>query len=264
MLNLLKKFFDIVDVPKIVDFQRNRNNRAAAARLFLGLATAYDINEIGEVLLDELEAALASHRRTERGDSFTLNLYRVRALLAEQADNLDQLDTLFRDMYSELRLLSPDFEPTYSAVFPGKYSALMDAQMLLSDARLPIHEDHPFPPTDEFERPYRTLWFSPAVDDDRERTRRLLHGDCGVPKQVIDVHPSDGEQFFRELDRYFREERPRKLLDDLKEAAERYRAAMERNLSLSDVLAEIGSIRKRSNWGRSYLERDTKDSSAGK
>ncbi|MEA3095491.1 MAG: hypothetical protein QOJ04_6833 [Caballeronia sp.] len=260
MLKLMLNFLEKLDIPKIVEFQRNRNNRKAAAQLFLGLSVAYNIIEVAEILLDELEAALESHQRIDGTDRFDLNLHRMRALLRAQSDNLERLDALFGALYAEFRLLSPEFERTYSQMFAGKYGALMDAQMLLADARLPIHEDHPFPPTDEFERPYRTLWFSLGgdADADRDHIRRYLHGDCGIPKIVIDVRPDDGEPFFRELDRYFTEENPRQLLTRMKESAGHYGAALEQRLTLADVLAEIGSVHSRGNWGRQYLERNTR------
>jgi hypothetical protein len=247
---LIQWFLERVDPAQLAEAQRLRNNRRAAARLHLALIIAYDIIEIFQILLDELAAALDSHQnQTDGSHRFTLNLYRTTSLLRQQSDNLDRLDHLFRDLYSEMRLLDPSFEPTFREMFSGKFSVLLDAQHLLTSARLPIHEDHPAPPGDGHDLTYRTLWFSPeSPPADREREARYLHGDDGREKEVVDVHVADGEPFFLELKRYFEIEKPYERLEALREAAAAYGQAVESRLSLSEVLSDLGSITSRANW----------------
>ena len=173
------------------------------------------------------------------------------SLLQQQSDNLDKLDHLFRDLYAEMQLIDPDFQRTYRNMFSGKFSVLLDAQHLLSSGRLPIHEDHPLPWTDTYDLTYRTLWFSPeSLPKDRDRQRQYLHGYTGQAKQVVDVHVSDGDPFFAQLERYFELENPAQRLQDLKTAAASYRQALEMHLTLSEVLAEIGTITRYDNYGK--------------
>jgi hypothetical protein len=252
MLSLIKWFFERIDVLKLAEFQRTRNNRKIAARLHVALVIAYDIIEIYQVLLDELSAALKAHRKEDARHIFQLNLHRTENLLQQQSNNLEQLDHLFHDLYAEVHLLDPSFESTYRTMFSGKFGILWQAQTLLTSGRLPVHEDHQPPPALNEDLVYRTLWFSPeGPPKDRRREARYLHGDTGRERQVVDVHVRDGDAFFVELARYFESENPYARLAELRAAAERYKQALEANLSLSDVLVEIGSITRRDNWGKS-------------
>lgn len=251
MIELIKWFLERVDPVRLAEAQRLRNNRRAAARLHVALVIAYDIIEIFEILLDELAAALESHRKEGDRHLFSLNLHRITSLLRQQSDNLDQLDHMFRDLYAEMKLLDREFERTFSEMFSGKAAVLLDAQHLLSSGRLPVHEDHPLPWADTHDLTYCTLWFSPeSLPADREKEARYLHGCTGQEKSVVDVHVADGDPFFAELARYFEVERPFARLEELKSAAERYKQAVETHLTLSDVLAEIGSIARHDHRGR--------------
>jgi len=223
MIDLLKRMIEWVDAPRIIDVQRGRNSKLIPARLHVALLTAYDIIEIYQIILDELSAFLDTHRKRLDGrDSFTLNTHRMVWLLRRQADNLQQLDYVFRDLYAEVRLLDPVFERTYQAMFSGKFGMLMSAQILLAEGRLPLHEDHPIPPTDEFEHAYRTLWLSPdgPPDGDRAEAAQYLHGYAGRDKIVVDIHIQDGEPFFIELERYLKEDQPYRRLAELKAVCE--------------------------------------------
>jgi hypothetical protein len=246
MLAFLKWFFERIDFVKIAELQRGRNNRKAAARLHLVLVTAYDIIDVQETLLATLATALADYRKEGDRHIIGMNPHWTAGILRRQADNLEKLDRLLRDLYAEVRLLDPTFEANYRAMFAGKFGILFDAQSLLWQARLPIHEDHPVPWTDGEGLVYRTLWLGPIeAGTDREKERGYLHPMNGIEKEVIDVHSSDGTAFIVELERYFEVEKPYIRLAALKEAAESYKQALTEHLSLSDVLAEIGNLKDR-------------------
>jgi tetratricopeptide (TPR) repeat protein len=245
MLTFLKWVFDHIDFVKIAEMQRGRANRKAAARLHLVLVTAYDIIETYEALLETLEKALVSYRVDGDRHIININSYWTAGVLRRQADNLMKMDRLLRDLYAEVKLLDPAFERTYREIFSGKFGIMFEAQMLLSQGRLPTHEDHPMPPGDQPGLTYRTLWLG-EIDPgtDREKERKYLHPINGTEKDVIDVHSSDGLAFAKELKRYFEIEKPYDRLDELRQAADTYKQALAANLTLSDVLAEIGSIKR--------------------
>lgn len=252
MIGLFTAFLKRLDFVRLAEAQRGRNNREAAAQLHAGLLIAYEIIEIFQILLDELGAALRTHRLEDTRHKFTLNPWRLRSLLLAQADNLDKLDHVMRNHYSAVRLLSPEFEKVYREIFAGKIDLLLDARVLLTEARLPINDDHPFPPSDQAGLTYRTLWFSPDPPaEDRKEIERYLHGYTGEEKVVVDVHISDGEAFFRELDAYFARQNPIALLADLRAVTDEYRLALERRFQISDLLADIGRVARRSNWAPS-------------
>ncbi|WP_066793686.1 hypothetical protein [Sphingomonas soli] len=245
MLALLKWLFEHIDFVKIAELQRGRNNRKVAARLHLALIAAYEIVDVQETLLDILNAALKSYRKDGDRHIISVNAHWTANLLRRQADNLEKLDRLLRDLYAEIRLLDPSFEANYRAMFPGKFGILFDAQYLLWQARLPIGEDHPVPWMDGDGLVYRTLWLGPLEPDkDRDEERRYLHPVNGTEKDIIDVHASDGTAFMVELERYFEVEKPFERLAALKESAESYKQALTEHLSLSDVLAEIGNLKR--------------------
>ena len=65
MLELIKFFLEKLDFLAIAEVLRKRKNRQLAARLHAILVQSYEIIELYRVLLDELRAALESHRRVE-------------------------------------------------------------------------------------------------------------------------------------------------------------------------------------------------------
>lgn len=246
MLALLKWFLEQVNFVKIAEFQQGRNNRKAAARLHLILVTAYDIIDVQETLLDTIATAVNDYRVEGDRHFININPHWTASLLRRQADNLEKLDRLLRDLYAEVRLLEPSFEKVYRSMFAGKGGILLDTQQLLWQARLPIHEDHPLPWGEGEGLVYRTLWLGPIQPGtDREKEREYLHPNYGTEQEVIDVHSSDGATFMNELNRYFEVEKPFARLAELKETAESYKRALTEHLSLSDVLAEIGNLKDR-------------------
>lgn len=246
MLAFLNWIFKQIDFAKLAELQRGRNNRKAAARLHMVLVTAYEIIDVQETLLDSLSAALKDYRIEGDRHIVNMNPHWTARMLMRQADNLEKLDRLLRDLYAEVRLLDATFEANYRAMYPGKFGVLFDAQHLLWQARLPIHEDHPMPWGDGEGLVYRTLWLGPIeAGIDRNEERRYIHPMNAIEKEVIDVHSSDGKAFLVELERYFEVEKPYARLATLKEAAQSYKEALVKHLSLSDVLAEIGNLKGR-------------------
>jgi len=245
MLSFLQWVFDKIDFVQIAELQRGRNNRKAAARLHLILVTAYDIIDVQETLLDILAVALQDYRKEGDRHIISVNAHWTANMLRRQADNLEKMSQLLRDLYLEVRLLDPAFETTYRAMFAGKFGILFDAQTLLWQARLPIHEDHPVPWMDGEGLVYRTLWLGPIEPGtDREEERKYLHPGLATEKEIIDVHASDGAAFMVELERYFEVEKPLERLAALKASAESYKLALGEHLSLADVLAEIGNLKR--------------------
>jgi hypothetical protein len=212
---------------------------------------SYEIIELYQALLDELQAALESHQKVGNREYFPLNPSRIASLLKRQASNLEVVEYLTYELMDELRILDNQFLEAYRSILPGKFSILFEAQNLLSQGRLPLGESQPkyFPATPEGE--YRTLWFtSEKPAEDREFIEKYLHGCSGEEKVVIDVNIHDGDVFFNELARYFDKEDPINRLSEIKTLTENYRKVLQQSFSIEDILSDIGKVRKYSKLGK--------------
>ncbi|MDR3474379.1 MAG: hypothetical protein P4M09_22245 [Devosia sp.] len=246
MLELFKVVLDKLNPLAIATALRGRNNRQAAARLFLILVYADEVLELQEVLLRELEAALRSHRKVAGADQYFLNGAYIAGLLQRQASTLEVLEVLMFDLDAELRIIDPRFAAAFKAIFPGKFSILFDAQNLLSSGRLPLSEAGPDVFPADQAGVYRTLWFTwEAPVEDRAVTERLLHGWTGEDKQVVDVNPHDGERFFIELQRYLQTELPFERLSAQRAAVDGYRRALIESFTIEELLSDIGAVKRR-------------------
>lgn len=249
MLELLKFLLEKLDFVSIADAVRKRRNHRAAAQLHLILVQSYEIMELYRVLLDELQAALESHERTDDRHRFSLNPSRIASLLARQSSNLAVMETLMGDLLDELRILDNLFAEMYRHIIPGKTSILFEAESLLAGGRLPLAETGPdaFPATAD--GVYRTLWFtSEPPQEDRKETEKYLYGWNDRPKAIVDVSIYDGDAFFRELGEYFRAEDPVGRLQELEKMTERYREVLLRTFTLEDLLSDISKVRKHHSW----------------
>jgi len=245
VLELIKFFLEKLDVLAIAEALRKRRNRRIAARLHLILVQSYEIVELYHVLLDELQKALESHKRIDDRHRFRLNSSRIASLLDRQASNLQVMETLTIDLMDEIRVLDNKFAEAYRSLLPGKSSILFDAAGLLAGGRLPLAESEPqyFPATQTGE--YRTLWFTSAPPEEgRKEIEKYLYGWNGEEKTIVDVNIHDGDLFFQELDRYFKEKNPMKRLDEIKRLTEDYRNVLLQNFSIEDLLSEMGNVRK--------------------
>lgn len=251
MLELIKFFLEKLDFLAIAEVLRKRKNRQLAARLHAILVQSYEIIELYRVLLDELRAALESHRRVEDGHRFFLNPARIASLLDRQSSNLQVMETLSLDLMNELRVLDNKFAEAYRSLLPHKFGILFQARGLLAEGRLPLVESGPenFPATVEGE--YRTLWFTwEAPKEDRQEIEKYLYGDNGQEKTIVDVNIHDGDAFFRELKRYFEKENPLNRLDEIEKLTENYRNVLLENFSIEDILSEIGKVRRHYSWAK--------------
>ena len=249
MLNLFKFFLEKIDILKVAEALRKRQNRKVSAHLHLILDQAYEIIELYQLLLDELRAALECHHRIEGRDQFYLNPYRVNSLLNRQASNLEVMSTMTFDLMDELRILDNAFVENYLGLCRGKWGILFETQHLLSEGRLPIGEGDPllFPANESNE--YRTLWFPrEKPSGDRAYREKYLHGWDGREKTVIDVSLKDGERFFREVAFYFEKEDPIAKLAMIRGLTEKYREVLLQNFSIEDLWHDIGKVRKYQKW----------------
>lgn len=251
MVDLLKFFLEKLDVLALAEHLRQRNNRRTAAQLHLIVIHAYEILELYEVILDELKAALDSHKRTGETHRFRLNPSRMASLLHRQASNLEVLERLTYDLLNEVRFLDDKFAKAYLALVPGKTGLLFRAEMLLYEARLPLNEENAeiFPAgTDGI---YRTLWFtSDPPSEDRDEVRQYLYGDDGTRKEVIDVNLYDGDEFFKHLHWYFKVNDPYARLKELEAVTDSYKQSLMDNFSIQDILSDIRAIARHDNWAK--------------
>lgn len=249
MLGLLKFVLERVDVLQLAKYFRDKRNRKASAQLFLILATTYDIIELYRTILDELHAALRSQTEGANSHKFNLNHWRMRSLLSAQWSNLERLETMLSAMREEVGILESDFAQSLDELFPGKFGILFEAQQLLHDGRLALGEADIKSLPKGRDGKYRTLWFTDEPPtEDRAELAKYLHGWDGTEKDVIDVNFHDGKPFFDMLDWYFRTEQPEERLAKLKVLADRYKQALIDQLTLEDVLAEIGNLKRYENW----------------
>jgi hypothetical protein len=249
MLELIKFFLEKIDFLAIAEVIRKRKNRQLAARLHVILVQSYEIIELYRVLLDELRAALESHRRSDEHHRFYLNPARIASLLDRQSSNLQVMETLSLELLDELRVLDNKFAEAYRSLLPDKFGILFQARGLLAEGRLPLVESGPenFPASVEGD--YRTVWFTwEAPKEDRQEIEKYLYGWNGREKTIIDVNIHDGDAFFRELDRYFEEQNPVKRLREIETLTDSYRDVLLRNFSVEDLLSEIGKVRRHYSW----------------
>jgi hypothetical protein len=246
MLTLIKAFLDKIDFLRIAETLRKRNNRRLAAGLHAVLIQSYEIIELYRILLQELRAALKSHQTKEKAHRFFLNPARIAHLLSRQSSNLEVMETITGDLLDELRVLDNSFAELYRSVFPGKFGILSEAQGLLNQARLSVSEGDSaaFPANSLGE--YRTLWFTwdRPNEDDRRNITRFLYGDDGREKVVVEVNNHDGDAFFRELERYFRDDDPEGTLKAIEELTEGYRTVLLEHFSVDDLLGDIARVRR--------------------
>lgn len=245
MLELIKFVLEKLDIIALADSIRERKNRRLAATLHLVLVQAYEILELYRVLLAELRAALESHRATESGHEFHLNPDHISTLLSRQASNLSVMERLTVDLLDALRVIDNRFLESYRALIPGKMGVLYAAEGLLAGGRLPLAETGPeeFPASSD--GTYRTLWFTRTEQSSERRVlEKYLHGYAGEEKVVVDVALSDGDAFFKELERYFSEQHPEEKLQELTELTESFKEKLITSFTTSELLGEIGGIRR--------------------
>jgi hypothetical protein len=251
MLELIKFFLGKLDFLAISQALRKNENRRIAARLHLILVQSYEVIEIYQVLLDELKAALESYQKVRTREHFFLNPARIESLLKRQASNLQIIEHLTFDLFDELRILDNKFLETYRSLLPGKFGILFEAQHLLSRGRLSLSESDPdnFPATIDGE--YRSLWFTwEKPPEDRKEIEKYLYGYNGEEKVIFDINNHDGDVFFQELSRYFEKEDPMQKLKEIETITENYKNVLQQNFSIEDLLAEMGKVRKHSNWAK--------------
>jgi hypothetical protein len=251
MLELVKFFLQKVDFLAIAEMSRKHKNRKMASQLHLILVQSYEIIELYQILLDELQASLEKHQKVGNREYFYLDPSRIASLLERQSSNLEVMEHLTYELMDELRILDNQFLESYRSIFPGKFGILFEAQSLLSKGRLPLGESQPkyFPASPEGE--YRTLWFTwEKPTEDRKSVEKYLHGFSGREKVVIDVNIHDGDVFFNELARYFDKENPINRLSEIKLLTENYKKILQQNFSIEDILSDIGKVRKHSNWAK--------------
>lgn len=180
MIELIKIVLEKLNLVEIAKALRGRNNRRAAAQLFMILVYASEILELEKVLLRELEAALQSRQRLEAGDRYFLNGAYVAGLLQRQSSTLGVLEVLMLELEAEVRILDSRFAAAFKTIFPGKFSILLEAQNLLSNGRLPLSEAGPDVFPADQAGVYRTLWFSwAAPTENRAEVEKYLHGHAG-------------------------------------------------------------------------------------
>jgi len=247
MFATILKCLEKVDFLKLSEALRGRNNRQAAARLFLALTITYEIIEIFEVLVADLKCALESNRRSENACHFTLNPYRISELLKVQADNLGRLDHVLGDLYQEIRILSPEFERTLRQMgFGTKFTALLEAQIMLADACWPLNDEFLQPRPDMEPTVFKLLTFSSEVpSNDWDAKSSYGHAWAGTAHVVVDIPIQGKETFFEAIGEYFTQSDPFGRIERLRATAETYRAALEKHFTLSDLLSDIGSVKSR-------------------
>jgi hypothetical protein len=245
VIGLLTVLYRNLDFFKIARFVHERRDRLHAARLHLVLVQSYEILELYSVLLEELHAALESHTATAEGHKFYLNVPHLSSLLARQASNISIMESLTVDLLSELRVLDNEFVETYRSIIPGKGSILFEAEVLLSSSRLPLAATGPGEFPASADGSYRTLWLTDVKpQEDRRQIEKYLYGYDGQDRVVVDVRPDDGDIFFEELGRYFREQDPQKQLQELRVLTEQYKQALMETFTAADLLADIGKVRR--------------------
>jgi hypothetical protein len=243
MLTLLKYLFEKLDFAPIVEMLRQRNNREMAAQLHLVFVKACEILDLHKAILSDLNEAIQSHKRSDDAHTFKINPHRMIWLLQRQAANFEDMDFLVGKLTHALRILDPVLWRLYRDIEPGKAGILFDAQLILSNGRLPAVEQSVRELCVDENRKYRTLWFGEiSPEENRQEMEKYLHGDDGRKKYVIDVNVRDGDRFFTELDRYFVSYEPLRRLQELDNHIENYRRILIDNFSVSDLLSDIRRV----------------------
>jgi hypothetical protein len=248
MLTLIKSFLEKIDFFAIAEALRTRKNRRLSATLYVALVQSYEIIEIYRILLDELRAALASHQHNDVAHRFQLNPGRVANFLRRQSSNLEVMETLMRDALNELRVVDNRFVDAYRRIFPGKFGILFEARHLLDHGRILLSDAEADGYPVNYHAESRALWFpsSQPTEEQRQQTAGYIYNNGR--KSAFEVSIYDGEAFFKELDRYFREDDPYRKLREIEELTEKYRSVLLENFSLQDVLGEITKVRRHYGW----------------
>jgi hypothetical protein len=240
VLELIKFVLSKLDFLEISEFLRTRNNRRVVASLFRVLIATYDFIDLYREILDELRDILDARNHEHGKLQFSFNPARMTYLLSRQSANLENLETLYTSAVAEIRIVDNEFAKSLLRLTGGKGGLLLDAQMLLMSGRLSLADTGP----DQFpvgtDKVYRTLWFSdnkPSEDD-----RDIAPNVPGSELQRVDVNFYDGEEFFKELDHYFRDKDPLRQLNEIEEMTERYKQALLVNFNLENALSDIGSV----------------------
>ncbi|AXE63572.1 hypothetical protein BBF93_04570 [Hyphomonas sp. CACIAM 19H1] len=251
MLEIIKFVLEKIDFAGIAKHLRESRNRRASAKLFLILSTSYDVIELYRTILEEMQAALSGHTKSDTGHRFHLNHYRMRNLLQTQWQNLERLDLLISEMGEEVSLLENGFGNALREILPYKFGILFEAQQLLAEGRLGLGNTDINHLAKGQDGKFRTLWFtSEPPTEDRDEIAKYLHGWNGTKKDVHDVNFHDGDEFFKTLKWYIDEVQPFDQLDELERLVERYKTALIDNLTLEDVLSEFGALKRYENWTR--------------
>jgi len=251
MLTLIKAFLEKIDFLAIAEALRRRKNRRLSAGLYVVLVQSYEIIELFRILLDELRAALESHQHNDVAHRFYLNPGRVAHLLARQSSNLEVMETLTGELLNELRIVDNKFVEAYRGLFPGKFGILFEACGLLASGRLLLSDADGDGYPVNFHRESRALSFSGGkpTDEDRQRTARCFYSNGGKSAFEVSIH--DGDLFFEELERHFREDDPYGKLEAIEKLTEEYRQVLMECFSLDDLLGEIAKVRRHYGWAES-------------
>jgi hypothetical protein len=256
MLTLLKAFLEKIDFLAIAEALRKRKNRRVSAALYVVLVQSYEIIELYRILLDELRAALQSHEYNDVAHRFYLNSSRIAHLLIRQSSNLEVMETLTGELLNELRVVDNKFVEAYRSIFPGKFGILFESRRLLDTGRLLLSdadiEGYPV----NFHHESRALYFSGGnmSDDDRKQTASYIYGNGR--KSAFEVSSADGDIFFEELKRYFRDDDPYGKLKAIEDLTEKYRRALLNNFDVVDLLGDIAKVRRHYGWAPESEERE--------
>jgi hypothetical protein len=253
MLTLIKTFLEKIDFLAIAEALRKRKNRRLSAGLYVVLVQSYEIIELYRILLDELHAALESHRYNDVAHRFNLNPARVAHLLTRQSSNLEVMETLTGELLNELRIVDNRFVEAYRSLFPGKFGILFEARHLLDNGRLLLSDADAEGYPVNFHHESRALSFSGVKPSDEERQQSASYIYSNQGKAAFEVSIYDGDIFFAELERYFREDDPYSKLKAIEDLTEEYRKVLLEHFSVDDLLGEIAKVRRHYGWAESEV-----------
>ena len=69
-------------------------------------------------------------------------------------------------------------------------------------------------------------------------------------KPTVVANFTNPEEFFSELEKYFSELRPLERLNNIERLTESYKKTLLENFSLEEIIGEISSVRRHSNWAK--------------
>jgi hypothetical protein len=237
MLTIIKNFLEKVDILKLIEFLRKRNNRKIAANLNHALVYSHEIIEIYETIFHELKEALDDH---QQGKVISLNPARIQSLLERQAGNLEKLEECIHSAYYSTRVLDNEFYEQYAKIIPGKFGFLFHLQGVLAGGRMFLNEGDTECFRHDEKKTYKTLWFTwDKPTEDRKEIEKYLYGYSGKDLKVIDLNNHDGKKFFELIEWYFKEQNPVALLNDLKSMTDSYKKALMDNFDISDILSDV-------------------------